>query len=387
MYRKLPVPAILCAILCAATIAAAAPERGSKQFAATPGGTLELDLEAGGSVKVTGDGGSGIRVDYNVDGRSGDPVIDFEQTGDGLRIITRFLRHDSNQSSSIDIDVHVPSPFDIELDSMGGGLEIDGLEGTFRGKTMGGKLNLHDVRGEARIKTMGGKIVLTDSDLDGSLETMGGEVLFRDVNGDVKGSSMGGPVRFERVYRRDGTVARPERVEDVPGMTDGTVQISTMGGGIDVDDAPEGVAVHTMGGDIEIGDAERFAKATTMGGDIRIKAVDGWVTAKTYGGDIEVHVVGTGGDIDLQSLSGNVTLVVPSGFSMDLDLELAFTRDSGRDYKIATDFDVPRTVTNDWDYSHGSPRKYIRASASVGGGQNHVKVRTINGDLRIRYGS
>jgi hypothetical protein len=77
---------------------------------------------------------------------------------------------------------------------------------------------------------------------------------------------------------------------------------------------------------------------------------------------------------------------VPSGFSMNLDLELAFTRDSGRDYKIATDFTLPQTVTDEWDYSQGSPRRYIRAAGAVGGGEHRVKIRTINGDLRIRYG-
>jgi hypothetical protein len=85
-------------------------------------------------------------------------------------------------------------------------------------------------------------------------------------------------------------------------------------------------------------------------------------------------------------MSGNVTLVVPAGFSMDLDLELAFTRDSGRDYKIATDFDLPRTTTDEWDYDQGSPRKYVRAKGSVGGGGQRVRIRTINGNLTVRSG-
>jgi len=159
-----------------------------------------------------------------------------------------------------------------------------------------------------------------------------------------------------------------------------------MGGGIEVDEAPEGVAVHTLGGDIRIADARLFAKATTMGGDVEIGAVDGWVAATTMGGNIEVRVVGAGGDVDLQSMSGDVTLIVPAGFSMDLDLELAFTRGSKRDYKITTDFALPQTVSDDWDYDQGSPRKYIRASGQVDGGRHTVKVRTINGDLRLRYG-
>ena len=386
--RTLPVLTLLLVALAATGPALAAPAVETKRFAASPGGTLTLDLEAGGSVKITGDGGSGISVSYSAsfDERSPGSVA-FEERADGLKIVSRFSdKSGRHQSSDIDLEIHVPSRYDIELDSMGGGLEIVGLEGTFRGKTMGGELKLQQVRGEARLKTMGGEIHLTDSELDGSLETMGGEVLFRDVTGDVEGSSMGGEVRYERVHRRDGRVAKLEQLEDLPELTDETVQITTMGGPIEVEDARDGVSLHTMGGDIHVKDAARFVKVTTMGGDIRVDEVDGWVQATTMGGDIEVHVVGSGGDVELTSMSGNVTLLVPAGFSMDLDLELAFTRGSGRDHKLVTDFELPQTVSDDWDYGQGSPRKYVRAKGAVGGGGHRVKIRTINGDLTVRRG-
>jgi DUF4097 and DUF4098 domain-containing protein YvlB len=194
---------------------------------------------------------------------------------------------------------------------------------------------------------------------------------------------MGGNVRFKNVVRRNGGVAAPPRLDEVDGTTD-TVQISTMGGGIDVDDAPEGANLHTMGGDIRVSDAVRFVSAKTMGGDIEIESVDGWVKATTMGGDIDVNVTGTGGDVDLTSMSGDVSLVVPSGFSMEFDLEIAYTRGSSQDYKIITSHDVKQLATREWDYDHGSPRKYIRGSGTVGGGQNRIKIRTVNGNIEIK---
>lgn len=352
----------------------------TREFAASGGGTLELNLEAGGSVVVKGDGGSTITVTYEVDRNS---KIEFRESSKGLEIATSYTSRGRNQSSSIDIEVHVPDHFDIELDSMGGGLTIEGVDGNFSGKTMGGALILHDVRGEAELKTMGGNIKLTDSELDGSLKTMGGPVLFENVVGDVTGSSMGGNVRFKNVIRRSGGVAAPPRLDEVDGTTD-TVQISTMGGTIDVDDAPEGANLHTMGGDIHVNDAGRFVSAKTMGGDITIEAVDGWVKATTMGGDVDVTVTGTGGDVDLTSMSGDITLVVPSGFSMEFDLEIAYTRGSSQDYKIITGHDVKQLATSEWDYDKGSPRKYIRGSGSVGGGQNRIKIRTVNGNIEIK---
>jgi DUF4097 and DUF4098 domain-containing protein YvlB len=251
---------------------------------------------------------------------------------------------------------------------------------------MGGPLTLHDVRGRADLKTMGGEIRLTDSELDGKLETMGGEVLFANVIGNVNGSSMGGNVRYKNVQRRDGRFGSPARVGDDDEISAETVQISTMGGAIEVDDAPEGASLHTMGGDIRVTEAGRFVRAKTMGGDILIESVDGWVEATTMGGDVEVTVTGAGGFVDLESMSGEITLHVPSGFPMDLELEIAYTRNSRQDYRIDTPFDLQQSVSPEWDREQGTPRKYIRASGSTGGGGNRVRIETVNGNISVVEG-
>lgn len=358
---------------------AGAEETGRREFRASSGQKLKLDLEAGGSVKIFGDGSGSVVVDHS---ECEGCTLEFDEGKDGLRLVTRALRHGGNQNTSVDLEVHVPRRFDVAIDSAGGSVEIDGVEGTFEGQTMGGHLKLHDVRGEAKLKTMGGPIELTDSDLDGSLETMGGQVLFRDVVGDVRGSSMGGNVRYERVHRRNGKTATLDRLGEDE-VSDETVQITTMGGGIEVEDAPEGAAVHTMGGDIHIKDAQRFVRATTMGGDVVIDRADGSVQATTMGGNVEATVVGSGGDVALQSMSGDITLTVPRGFGMDLDLEIAFTRDSDRNYRIESDLDLERDTSDEWDYGHGSPRKYLRAEGKAGSGKNRVTIKTVNGNIKI----
>jgi len=358
----------------------------TRQFSASSGGTLTLDLEAGGSVTITG-GGSGISVSYTMSGPSAENCrVEFQESGNGLKISTGYAKRERNQSSSIKFDIQVPSDFNVKLDSMGGGLSIEGVEGTFTGQTMGGALTLHDVRGTVKLHTLGGAIRLTDSELDGSLETNGGEVLFENVFGDVKGSSLGGNVRFKNVERRDGSLASPEHLGDFDGVTSDTVQISTMGGGIEIEDAPEGANLHTMGGDIRVSNAEQFVQAKTMGGDIYIRSVDGWVDATTYGGDIQATVTGQGGDVTLVSMSGDITLHVPPGFGMDLDLEIAFTRNSSQQYRIETDFDLKQSVTPEWDHDQGTPRKYIRSVGTGHGGGNRVKIETINGNIRVVSG-
>jgi DUF4097 and DUF4098 domain-containing protein YvlB len=356
-----------------------------KKFPASSGGKLILDLKAGASVKISGTGGSAIEVTYS--NECTPPCeVSVEESGSAVTIMTRFTKSGKKQNSDIELSVAVPARFDVEVDSSGGGISIDGVEGTFTGETAGGELTLRGVRGVAKLSTMGGEIQLTDSELDGFLKTMGGEVTFENVVGDVRGSSMGGNVRYKNVKSRGGGVASPERTGDLDDADPDTVQISTMGGEIEVDEAPEGADLHTMGGNIEVRGARRFVRAKTMGGNIEIESIDGWVQATTMGGDIDVNVTGRGGDVTLTSMSGDIEINVPAGFGMDLELEIAFTRNSGKDYKIDAPGGLKQTVTPEWDHEHGTPRKYIRSSGSVNGGGHAVKVRTVNGNLVIKEG-
>ncbi len=370
------------ALACAALPAAAAAPV-TREFKASSGGTLTLDLETGGSVSIAGTEGSSVSVTYTLS-CSPECAIEFDESGGGVGIRTSYERHRNDSQSDVSLDIRVPRSFDVTIDSKGGEISIDGVEGEFDGKTMGGALTLHGLKGVARLTTMGGAIRLTDSNVDGVLKTMGGEVTFENVEGDVQGRSMGGNVRYKNVRRRDGGLAAPNRlVEGVEDASPESVQISTMGGAIEIEDAPEGADLHTMGGTISVANARRFVRAKTMGGDVEIASVDGWVQATTMSGDIHVTVTGKGGDVTLTSYSGDVVLDVPRGFGMDLDLEIAYTRNTGHDYTIDAPGGLRPTVTPDWDRDHGSPRKYIRAKGAVGGGGNRVTIRTINGNIKI----
>ncbi|HSR66871.1 MAG TPA: DUF4097 family beta strand repeat-containing protein [Acidobacteriota bacterium] len=373
-------------VLIALATATSLPAQPEKRLPASPGQLLVLDLQAGGSVSVIGWDRNEVLVSYDV--RTGNPSdfqIDIEETGDGVRVRSGYIRNSRHWSSNMAFNIRVPRQFDIDLDSMGGGLSVVDVEGRFTGKTMGGELSFTNVRGSAEMKTMGGEIHLEDSDLDGSLRTMGGEVLFRNVEGDVRGSSMGGNVRYVNVRRRDGSLAGPDRTGSVPASSD-TVQISTMGGRIDVDEAPEGASVHTMGGDIDVRQSSRFTRARTLGGDIYIESLDGWVEAATNGGDVEVHILGSGGDqhIDLSSLSGDVTLYLPADFAGQLEVRIAYTRDSRKSYRIISDFPLTEQRPAEWDYSRGSPRRYVIGQGTINGGGHPVRLETINGNITIR---
>jgi DUF4097 and DUF4098 domain-containing protein YvlB len=383
---KLTSVAVLVVALAVPQIVSAKESSGTRDFRVAAGGKLTLDLDTGGSVKITGTGGSSVSVTYKVS-CSPDCQVSFDQSGNDVRVESKFLSAARNQNADGDFEIRVPSRFDVALDSMGGSLEIDGVTGAFTGETKGGEITLRSVEGEAKLRTMGGEIHVTEAKLDGSVTTMGGEVTIENVEGDLKGSSMGGNVRYKNVRRTDGRLASPPHIGGDPSdATSETVQISTMGGEINTEDAPDGADVMTMGGDINVKNARRFVRAKTMGGDIRIDSVDGWVQATTMGGNLDVTVTGGGGEVALTSMAGNVVLRVPPGFGMDLDLEIAFTKNSRKEYAITAPGAGSPTVSPEWDYDHGTPRKYIRKSATVNGGGHKVTIRTVNGNITVAEG-
>jgi DUF4097 and DUF4098 domain-containing protein YvlB len=185
----------------------------------------------------------------------------------------------------------------------------------------------------------------------------------------------------------------------------GPVIIHKMGGGIEVKDAPHGANLNTMGGDIHIGSVSEFAKARTMGGNVTIDHANGPVDASTMGGSITVKdatgpiVANTmagditarlvrppsgGCDIHLSSKSGTITLIVPKDFPMEVRIQLAFTKNAGRTFDVIDHIGLTKRESADWDTSPGTPRKYIYAEGRVAGGQNHVRIDTINGDVILK---
>jgi hypothetical protein len=85
--------------------------------------------------------------------------------------------------------------------------------------------------------------------------------------------------------------------------------------------------------------------------------------------------------VKLQSMQGEVRLVIPEGADLDIDIELAYTKNSKRSYSINSDFPINIQETDEWDYDNGSPRKFIRGTSSGGG--NRIVIRTVNGNVYL----
>ncbi|MEW6507644.1 MAG: hypothetical protein AB1432_07865 [Bacteroidota bacterium] len=349
-----------------------------KEFKVKPGGTLIIDLKTGGGISIEGWNKEIVSAEVTVKGKDAeDIVIEIEQNGNDVEITSFYNGDDCNYNSNAKVIVKVPNNYNVDLNTMGGGIKIYNVNGEMNGKTMGGELDLRNLNGDINLYTMGGEITLKESEVDGKVHTMGGNILIENVAGDLNAKTMGGKVIQVNGKSRNGS-------------TENEINLFSMGGSIDVDRALNGTKVKTMGGDITVNYAEKFVDAETMGGNIEIKSVDGSIKAKTMGGDIEAKMIGNPNKGDrsvfLTSMGGDITLTVPDGLSMDIEVEIAFTKQFDGDAKIESDFKLNEEISPKWIKKHGSVQKILTGKASVDGGKNKIKINTINGKIYLKKG-
>ena len=388
-----------------------------KSFPLKMGGKLVLDLNTGGSVQITGWDRPEVAVTVDIGGDDADEVdVKFDQSPSSLTIHSDCDAH-GHVELDMDFTIKVPAKCDVQIDSKGGQVTIEGVEGKLSGETMGGALELSLVKGHVGLETMGGSVTVEDSEVDGEVSTMGGEVVIRNVKGDLKGSTMGGSVTYDNVTGRSAK-SRDEETHvstlggdikigktdkkisartlggDIEVASAEEVNMTTMGGDINIGDAPAGAKVSTMGGDVTIRSAGDYAEAKTMGGDIEIDAIDGRVSANTMGGDVTVTMVGDPAkgdrDVDLSSMGGNIELTVPAALSMKFDIEIKYTKKHhGEQPRIVSDFPMNIEETPNWDHDNwlGKAHKHIYGTGEAGGGKHLIKIRTTNGKVTIRKGA
>src|SRR6185436_15092558 len=263
-------------------------------------------------------------------------------------------------------------------------LTIQGVEGAFAGSTGGCDLLLQDLGGSANLSTGGGTIRVLDSRLEGSVSTGGGPVTLSHVSGGLRGSSGSGPVVYAEPNNQGG--ATGDIGEDGrPSVGSGKLHVERAGGDIRLDEAPAGAVVNTGGGDIVVGRAGGSVEASTGGGSIRIGPVAGSVRAGTGAGDVEVTLIDAGGEsqsVEVKSGNGRVVIELPADFDGRVDLETAYTR-TVDPTRIEAPWQLERSTT-DWSDREGTPRRYVRASGTIGGGSGRLRVKTVNGDVIVR---
>ena len=145
-----------------------------KEFILNEEGNLEVET-TGGSIKVSGHQGNAVRVEMylqigekkiaasDVEGKKilEDYHIDISQNVSTISAIAKKKDNttfNGKNSSSISFALYVPKQVSSKLNTSGGSISLEGVEGNQEVKTSGGSLTFKNIEGKTEGHTSGGSI-------------------------------------------------------------------------------------------------------------------------------------------------------------------------------------------------------------------------------------
>lgn len=214
---------------------------------------------------------------------------------------------------------------------------------------------IHNVNGAVRLEAGSGSRVEVEAikrTRRGDLEDV--RIETRESNGDIiicalhfeQASCTANGIRGERPRRLRGDDVSVEFIVRVPRSAH--------------------VDANTVNGDVAIPGVAGTVRAHTVNGDIEARSSEGRVSASTVNGSITVAGRVDSG-VEYSTVNGSVTVELPADTNADADLSTV----NGR---ISTDFPMTFDGTI-------NPR---RIRASIGSGGPSLRIRTVNGSIRLR---
>jgi DUF4097 and DUF4098 domain-containing protein YvlB len=206
----------------------------------------------------------------------------------------------------------------------------------------------------------------------------GGTLRLKNFSGDIRitGSDTG-EVAIHAVRRA--TRARLDRIKLTIETTGSTIDINANDRAERRDDrdnvvetsfeirVPRSISldVHSFSSTIAVDDVEGRHEIHNFSGDVRLTRIRGPVRAKTFSGRLELDAADAGHELDLDTFSGDVELVLPQNAGADIRFN-SFSGD------IRTS--LPITLVS-------KSRRDVHAT--LNGGGSDVRVKTFSGDVRL----
>ncbi len=280
-----------------------------KSFKVKEGGVLIIDADLG-TIEVQTGSGNSIEIDLQFERRSGsskriksilkDFNLDFDHSGKDLTMTLEYNKDRHNFWDSVgrylkvNIYVTVPVRYNLEMQTSGGSIEVDDLEGRLKARTSGGSLRFGKIVGPVDGKTSGGSITLESCKGNVNVITSGGSIRIGEVVGDVRAHTSGGGIHVEEVM--------------------GVIDAHTSGGSVTArlsKQPTDDCSLKTSGGSINVylnSDIKVFVDARTSGGrvstdfpvTIRGELSKRSLRAKINGGGPELYLRTSGGSINIK---------------------------------------------------------------------------------------
>jgi len=247
---------------------------------------------------------------------------------------------------------------DVEASSAGGALQFLEIRGALDANTAGGDITVEGVTGRLEAVTAGGGVTVREAGQDVLVTTAGGRLDLRDIKGALEARTAGGNIRVANVQ--------------------GRVEVTTAGGEIDLQNLQRGVHAGTSGGDITGRGLQGAVEVETAAGDIVLRDVTGPVEARTSVGNIEVEVGVQGAErprrMWLKSSYGDINLTLPARLPARIEAELSLPGGRFSRNDIFSDFPLSRDRS-------GST---LQSEGLINGGGDLIELRSNGGNIYIR---
>jgi len=272
------------------TLTLTASGQMEQAFEVAPGGKLTVNASRG-SIDVETTESNQVLIEIEPRGWSLEEFqkefkVEFDQSGNDVSVVIEPHSKTSKwfnwgRSKGYRLHAFIPVRFDIDLNTSGGGISVNDLQGEVLAKTSGGSMDFGRIEGPVSAKTSGGNIKVAE------------------CVGDVEVSTSGGNIQL--------------------GKVEGYVKASTSGGNIKVDGVGDTLIAKTSGGSIEATIAEQPSgdcHLRTSGGDVTVRLASDLgfeIDAKTSGGRVHTDLpVTIQGSIQKNRIQGKLMEGGPS---------------------------------------------------------------------------
>jgi DUF4097 and DUF4098 domain-containing protein YvlB len=305
-------------------------------------------------------------------------AISGREVADGVVLRGQTLGRECSGRLWVTIQVTIPKNYAVDVNTGGGNIETDDINGRASLSTTGGNIAAGNIGGPARLYSeSGGHIMVKNVAGELTAITGGGHITTGSIAGNANLHTNGGHIRVASV--------------------EGIAHLETGGGNVTLQHAGTELVAETTGGQIEVGEAAGLVRAKTGGGGIRVVRLSGPTNLQTTGGSIYLTQVdsavrasaaaggitawfvappkGSGG-CELASNDGDIVVYLPRQLPVTIDARVQL----GDDHRVIVDPAFPLKVSYD-DSSGGS--RSVRAEGALNGGGEVIRLRTVAGNIRL----
>lgn len=266
-----------------------------KSFQVKPGENLLVDA-SGADIKIESWNKDEVYVKI-FGNRKAEEKMDFkiERTSDGVEV---YAKRESSWffnwggGYSVRIEVYMPASYNNNIETSGGDIFIQNVQGKFRLDTSGGDIDLKSTSGDLKARTSGGDITLKSHNGYADVSTSGGDIKTYGHQGDLLSSTSGGDIHIE--------------------AGNGKISAKTSGGDIEIkyDGSNKGIYASTSGGDIKLAlpaNLKASVDFATSGGDIDCN-FNNYKTTKVSRGKLKGEFNDGGESIVCKTTGGDIVV-------------------------------------------------------------------------------